>query len=151
MKKVLVVLAVIGMVVSAIAAVTPEVKHILDPSGEKVEVVITDTIMGNTQLRLWCILGSIGGAVINAGFYRLTIREMVLKMVTSCIFAVCLTPWIMHIYHANFSIDYVLGYSAAIALVSWTVLQFLPVVIRKVAAKWLKDKTGIDVSTDEPK
>lgn len=96
-------------------------------------------IAADSTLRLWCLSGSLLGALIRvsvrppkdlAGFAR--------SFIVSLAFGVLAAPLIVRRFVEKPDADYMLAISGALAFVAWLSVEAL----EKFAAKWIKTKTG---------
>lgn len=120
--------ACVGMLSSLLAAVIP------DPAAAAAGIVIMD----DTRLRLICIAGSLGGAVVSVMLFSVTThKELARKLTVSSLSGVIFSPVIMRYIAVPASTDYVLVISAVTALLSWSALQtVVPMAIERFIT-WL--------------
>ena len=148
MKALLFLLVLIGIVAAALGAEDlPLVVHAINQrTGAAVDLVPT-SIMSDSTLRMWCICGSLAGAAVSLALFQMkTLQEMASKVVCCSLSGIMFTPIIMHWTNANLQLDYVLAYSGAVSLCSWTVLQVAVPMggdwFTKWFAKWFGSKTA---------
>jgi hypothetical protein len=122
----LVVAAAVGMFAAAAAAVLPT------PQPDAVL-----SVMDDARLRLICIAGSLGGAVLSVGLFKLShVRDMAVKLVCSSFSGILFAPMVLRWIGWTRDLDAVLAVSGLTALMSWTVLQMaVPAVTRAAARK----------------
>ena len=121
----LVVAASVGMFAAAAAAVlpTPEPSAVL-------------SVMDDARLRLICVAGSLGGAVLSVGLFKLHhVRDMAVKLVCSSFSGILFAPMALRWLGWSRDIDAVLAVSGLTALMSWTILQMAVPAITRIAAK----------------
>lgn len=93
--------------------------------------LIHTSIIDDQTLRLVCISGSLAGAVVSVLAFPTVsklsnsydLRKMAGKFLVSTIVGVLATPILFRWFHIPYDVDFVLGTSAAVSLVSWMVLQ----------------------------
>lgn len=124
----LLIAACVGMLTSLLAATIP------DPATAATGIVIMD----DTRLRLICMAGSLGGAVMSVMLFTVTThKELARKLTLSSLSGLIFSPVIMRYLAVPVSTDYVLVVSAVTALLSWTSLQtVVPMAIGRLVA-WL--------------
>jgi len=102
-------------------------------------------ILDNERLRLICIVGALGGAVLNLGLYdspQPGIRPMAWKVFGSCITGVIFTPVAVHWMNVTPNTDNLLAVSFLTAIVSVGLLRkVLPALSWAIGAK-----LGVDVN-----
>lgn len=143
MRTLLFFVLILGAFVAAIAA-DPLVVHATNQKTGAVVDLIPNSVMSDSQLRLYCISGALAGAIISLALFKMTtVQEMASKLAVSGLSGVVFTPILMHWMNANLQLDYVLAYSAATALCSWTVLQIAVPLVGGWFAKWFSSKTNV--------
>lgn len=110
-SSVLVSAVAIAAIAAAAAAVAPEVAHAVN-------------VIDDQKLRLICVAGSLGGAVLSVGvFPPRHIRDMAFKLMCSGISGVLFSPVLLRWLGWSVDTDVVLATSGAVALLSWASLQ----------------------------
>lgn len=124
----LVIAAVVCMLSTLLAAIVP------DADAAQAGGIV---IMDDSRLRLICIAGSLGGAVVSVMLFTVTShKELARKMTVSCISGIVFSPVIMRYVSLDPTTDYVLLCSAVTAMLSWTLLQtVIPMVTQKIVTK----------------
>lgn len=120
----IVIAAAVGMFAAATAAVLPEPPP--------------DAVIGimDSRLRLICIAGSLGGAVLSVGLFKFgCVRVMARKFICSSLAGVLFAPMSLRWLGWTHDIDAVLAVSGLTALMSWTVLQMAVPALTRAAAK----------------
>lgn len=126
----LVIAAAVGMFAAAAAAVMPTP----DPTA----VV---TVMDDARMRLICVAGSLGGAVLSVSLFKLThVRDMAVKLVSSSFSGILFAPMVLRWTGWGRDVDAVLAISGLTALMSWTVLQKAVPALTKAAMKRIDDQ-----------
>lgn len=135
-------LFVIGLV-SAVAAQTVATPlKLTTAAGEHIDVVVNG-IMDSSALRLYCIIGSVLGAMLSISvFPMLQWQTAAQKALASTISGAVFTPLLMHWWSLSLTLDYVLGCSATVALCSWSILQIALPMVATAFTKWFGSKTG---------
>lgn len=103
--------------------------NIMEPNG----------ILDNHDLLLWCIMGSLfGGYLASALFSQAdaTRKSFAAKLTTSSVASICFTPITMLYFNIKLVPEWVLGTSAAIAIVGVGVIKG----VATVWTKWLINK-----------
>jgi hypothetical protein len=131
-----IVLAVgLGIISAAAAALLP------DPSTASALSIVDDN-----RLRLICVAGSLGGAVMSVMLFRVkTNRELAAKLTTSALAGIMFAPMILRYLKWADLTDAILAVSATVAMLSWTVLQS----IVPMAANLLKRKAEAALDAKE--
>ena len=125
--------AIIGALSSLLAAVAPNV------GPESTNAILS--IIDDSKLRLICVAGSLGGAILSVGFFPPerngnVIRGVALKLSCSSISGVMFTPAIMRWFNIEFQTDIVLACSGTVSLLSWSVLQMaVPLITRIIRGR----------------
>lgn len=119
-----------------------------DFTAAAIETVI---IWDDSGLRLTCIAGSIGGAVLSVFLFPPTSsRAMAGKMCGSVIAGTIFTPAIMRWMGAAPDADSLLFCAGTVALTSWTVLLTLMPMLPTVAKQWLNGKAPTATDNQNP-
>lgn len=127
----LLIAAAVGMFAAAAAAVLPSP----DPTAAL-------SVMDDERLRLICIAGSLGGAVLSVGLFKLHhVRDMAVKLVCSSFSGVLFAPMVLRWLGWSRDLDAVLAVSGMTALLSWTVLQMAVPAITRAAARKFEEPT----------
>lgn len=127
----LIVAATVGMFAAAAAAVMPTP----DPT----EAI---GIMDDARMRLICVAGSLGGAVLSVCLFKLTcVRDLSVKLVSSSFSGILFAPMVLRWLNWGRDVDAVLAISGATALVSWSLLQALVPLFTRIATQRIKDAT----------
>lgn len=145
MRSLLLILLVVGSIVAAVAGAESGAVTLKTTAGETVNLVTSAGagIMNDSQLRLFCLSGALGGALISLGLFKIdSMQEGARKVGVSSISGVVFTPLIMHWWGISLQTDYVLGFAATVALCSWTVLQLVVPMVGGMVAKWFSTKTA---------
>lgn len=118
----------------------------LPPGDDAVNTMVVETTMNvieNWRLRLYCIIGALGGAWLSVGMFpppKNGIRPFALKFSCSCIAAIMFSPALMHKIGVILDPDYVLAVSGLFGLVSWAMIQIaVPLFLRiftKKGSEW---------------
>jgi hypothetical protein len=123
----LVIAAAVGMFAAAAAAVLPTP----DPAAAV-------SVMDDARLRLICVAGSLGGAVLSVALFKLgNVRDMAVKLASSSISGILFAPMALRWLGWTRDLDAVLAVSGMTALLSWTVLQMAVPALARAAAKRL--------------
>jgi len=100
-------------------------------------------VMDDTRLRLICVAGSLGGAVLSVALFRLrTPREMAGKLVSSSVAGILFAPMLIRWLGWARDVDAVLAVSGVTALMSWTVLQSIVPMLAGSITKRVQIATG---------
>lgn len=127
--------ATIGIFSALAAALMP------DP-----ETAAALSLVDDNRLRLICVAGSLGGAVMSVMLFQVkTNRELAAKLTTSALAGIMFAPMILRYLKWADLTDAILATSAAVALLSWTVLQS----IVPMAANLLKRKAEAALDAKE--
>lgn len=127
----LVIAAAVGMFAAAAAAVLPTP----DPNA-------VASVMDDARLRLICIAGSLGGAVLSVGLFKMShARDMAVKLVCSSFSGILFAPMVLRWLGWSRDIDAVLAVSGLTALMSWTILQKAVPSLTKIATRRIDDQT----------
>ena len=125
----------LGIISAAAAALLP------DPSTASALSIVDDN-----RLRLICVAGSLGGAVMSVMLFQVkTNRELAAKITTSALAGIMFAPMILRYLKLADLTDAILAVSAIVALLSWTVLQS----IVPMAANLLKRKAEAALDAKE--
>ena len=125
----------LGIISAAAAALLP------DPSTASALSIVDDN-----RLRLICVAGSLGGAVMSVMLFQVkTNRELAAKITTSALAGIMFAPMILRYLKWADLTDAILAVSAIVALLSWTVLQS----IVPMAANLLKRKAEAALDAKE--
>jgi hypothetical protein len=112
-------------------------------------------VMDDASLRLVCIMGSIGGALISVLLYPLPrTKELIAKLVVSVIAGVMFTPMVVRWLNLSRDTDTLLFASCAVALLGYTSLQIIVPLAHKWVGGWLGVKLGgspYDLSDGRPR
>lgn len=131
----LVIAASIGILSALAAALMP------DP-----ETAAALSLVDDNRLRLICVAGSLGGAVMSVMLFQVkTNRELAAKLTTSALAGIMFAPMILRYLKLADLTDAILAVSAIVALLSWTVLQS----IVPMAANLLKRKAEAALDAKE--
>lgn len=131
-------------VIAATLAAMPDLKEL----GQSDMPII---IMDDTRMRLFCIIGAIGGAVLSALIFtppKATGRQFGIKVAASSLAGILFTPMTLAALQWKLNIDRVLGASAVIAMLSIGVLRMAVPWAQAKAAKWFG--IGAEENQDEP-
>jgi len=129
----LIVAATVGMFAAAAAAVMPTPDP--DPAG-------AIGIMDDARMRLICVAGSLGGAVLSVCIFKIThVRDLSVKLVSSSFSGILFAPMVLRWLNWGRDVDAVLAVSAATALVSWSLLQAAVPLLTRAATQRIKDAT----------
>lgn len=122
----IIIAASIGIITALAAALLP------DPASSAALSIVDDN-----RLRLICVAGSLGGAVMSVMLFQVkTNRELAAKLTTSALAGIMFAPMILRYLKWADLTDAILAVSATVAMLSWTVLQS----IVPMAANLLKRK-----------
>ena len=111
----LVIATVVGAVAAAMAASLPDASAAVTQAA---------SLLDDSRLRLVCVAGSLGGAVLSVMLFTIqTHKELAQKLISSSISGIVFSPVIIRYAHLESSTDLVLAVSAVTALLSWGVLQ----------------------------
>lgn len=100
------------------------------------------TVMDDARMRLICVAGSLGGAVLSVCLFKLgNVRDMSVKLVSSSFSGILFAPMVLRWVGWNRDVDAVLAVSGLTALMSWTVLQKAVPALTKAATKRLDSGT----------
>lgn len=122
----IIIAAGIGIISAAAAALLP------DPSTASALSIVDDN-----RLRLICVAGSLGGAVMSIMLFSVNSpRELAAKLTTAALAGIMFSPMLLRYLRWADRTDAILAVSAAVALLSWTILQS----IVPMAAAMLKRK-----------
>jgi hypothetical protein len=136
----LLVAAAVGMFAAVAAAVLPT------PDPEAVM-----TVMDDARLRLICVAGSLGGAVLSVCLFKLgQVRDMAVKLVSSSFAGILFAPMVLRWSGWARDVDAVLAISGLTALLSWTVLQRAVPALTKVATKRFEGAAGTATTDIKP-
>jgi len=125
-----------GIIISAAAAAL-----LPDPSTASALSIVDDN-----RLRLICVAGSLGGAVMSIMLFQVkTNRELAAKLTTSALAGIMFAPMILRYLKWADLTDAILAVSATVAMLSWTVLQS----IVPMAANLLKRKAEAALDAKE--
>ncbi len=125
----------LGIISAAAAALLP------DPSTASALSIVDDN-----RLRLICVAGSLGGAVMSVMLFQVkTNRELAAKLTTSALAGIMFAPMILRYLKWADLTDAILAVSATVAMLSWTVLQS----IVPMAANLLKRKAEAALDAKE--
>jgi hypothetical protein len=131
----IIIAAGIGIISAAAAALLP------DPSTASALSIVDDN-----RLRLICVAGSLGGAVMSVMLFQVkTNRELAAKLTTSALAGIMFAPMILRYLKWADLTDAILAVSATVAMLSWTVLQS----IVPMAANLLKRKAEAALDAKE--
>lgn len=132
----LVVAAAVGMFAAAAAAIYP--------AGADPSAVVT--VMDDGRMRLICVAGSLGGAVLSVVLFRLShVKDMAMKLVGSSIAGVIFAPMVLRWTGWGRDVDAVLAISGMTALLSWTVLQKAVPALTKAATRKIDGQATTDI------
>lgn len=131
----LVIAAAFGMFAAAAAAVLPPP----DPAAAL-------SVLDDARMRLVCVSGSLGGAVLSVCLFRLShVRDMAVKLTCSSLSGILFAPMALRWLAWQRDLDAVLATSALTALLSWSILQAAVPLLTRIATKRLTDQ----ISTKE--
>lgn len=152
------------MAISSIAAVfaawggvmaTPVAATIIATAADAVTAVEAAKIvvMENSILRLFCFLGSVGGAWASVALFPrakddtgspvpMSAREISGKFTVSIGAGTALTPMFMQWANWPLNADWCMGTAFLMALFFWTVAQFAVPVLSKLGVKFASDKAA---------
>jgi hypothetical protein len=125
--KTILLTACAGAAASLMAAIIPEgMAHSLN-------------IIDDSKLRLICISGSLGGAILSVGIFpppaSSGVRGLALKISCSSISGVLFSPMVMRWMNFPIQTDEVLAIAGAVALVSWSTLQMAVPLFTKIIGR----------------
>lgn len=106
-------------------------------------------VLGDGEIRLWIVLGSIAGAILAISFNRPATRfDAFVKWVGSTLAAFALTPWILYRMFAGGGLvaEEALGVSFVVAFLAWVLLRTL----QKIAPRLLERRLGAEDSPRFP-
>lgn len=104
------------------------------------------SLVDDNRLRLICVAGSLGGAVMSVMLFQVkTNRELAAKLTTSALAGIMFAPMILRYLKWADLTDAILAVSATVAMLSWTVLQS----IVPMAANLLKRKAEAALDAKE--
>jgi hypothetical protein len=125
----LIVAATVGMFAAAAAAVMPTP----DPT-------TVASVMDDARMRLICVAGSLGGAVLSVCLFKLSnVRDLSVKLVSSSFSGILFAPLVLRWLGWGRDVDAVLAISGATALVSWSLLQAAVPLLTRAATQRIKD------------
>jgi hypothetical protein len=102
------------------------------------------SIMDDQRLRLICVAGSLGGAVLSVGlFSAASVRGLCLKLSCSSISGVIFAPMALRWLGWAADTDAVLCTSGLVALTSWSVLQTAVPALTRLAGKKIDGSSGL--------
>jgi hypothetical protein len=133
--------SLVAMLAAALSAVQPIVS---DAAVTVQEVARALTVMDDDRMRMVCLAGSIGGALLSILLFMgdaPKARPMIAKLFASGIAGMIFSP--MAIKWANLSVDTdtLLFVSGVVALMSYSVLQKAVPLFNKLGEKWLVSRT----------
>jgi hypothetical protein len=121
----LLIAAGLGIISAAAAALLP------DPTTTSALSLVDDN-----RLRLICVAGSLGGAVMSVMLFQVkTNRELAAKLTTSALAGIMFSPMLLRYLRWADLTDSILAVSAAVALLSWTVLQSAVPILANLAKR----------------
>lgn len=112
--------------------------NIMEPNG----------ILDNHDLLLWCIMGSLFGGYLASAIFSpsdATRKSFAAKLTTSSVASICFTPMAMLYFNIKLVPEWVLGTSAAIAIVGVGVIKG----VAAVWTKWLINKFSPSESVNQ--
>jgi hypothetical protein len=102
------------------------------------------SIMDDQRLRLICVAGSLGGAVLSVGLFNTrTVRDLSIKLSCSSISGVIFAPMALRWLGWAADTDAVLCTSGITALMSWSVLQTAVPALTRLAGKKIDGSSGL--------
>lgn len=147
---------IVPLIATAVSALTLAAESIqpLPPLAMTPEIV---EIIAHKTLRLYCILGAIGGGFIGIMLMtssKVTPREMAAKWTTGVLSGLIFTPWLLRATGIPPYPDYILAASGAVSLMAWSLLgKLTPVIERLVIGrtrKLLGDKSDPSTPNGTP-
>ncbi len=109
-----------------------------------VQIVVNATVgvLEDWRLRLYCIIGALGGAVLSVGMFpppRQGLRPFALKFFCSSIAAVLFSPALVRKFGIPMDPDYILAFSGAAGLCAWAMIQVLVPLTLRIFTKRVQD------------
>lgn len=99
------------------------------------------SLFDDERLRLVCLSGSIGGAIVSVGLFRpRNTQELAWKLTCSGLSGMMFSPMIMRYIGWPLEADHVLAASGSVALLSWGVLQMAVPLMTRFGEFWIKSK-----------
>lgn len=127
----------LAAVLGAAAAITAAVMPAVDT-----QQAMT-SIMDDSRLRLICVAGSLGGAVLSVGLFNArTVRDLSIKLSCSSISGVIFAPMVLRWLGWAADTDAVLCISGVTALMSWSVLLAAVPALTRLAGKKIEGATS---------
>lgn len=131
--------AVAGAIAAIMAANAPDPHEVMHAALN---------IIDDSKLRLICIAGSLGGAILSVGLMppppaqseRAFIRRLALRISCASIAGVLFSPMLMRWLHIEPQTDAVLAVSGIVSLASWSVLPLVVAILTKMAGKKLDEQ-----------
>lgn len=135
--------AISVMAASLGVAVMPGETIVSDNLTEAIHIM---NVMDDTKLRMVCVCGSIGGALLSVGLFpSRRPRLMVIKFFCSAISGIMFAPWLGSKFGIPAATDAMLGWSGLVALCSYTVIQRVVVpLVEKASRRWLGIELGVN-------
>ena len=95
------------------------------------------SIIDDNRLRLICVAGSLGGAVISIMLFATgSHKELARKLTVSALAGILLTPMLLRYLTWTSQTDAILAVSAIVAMLSWSVLQTVVPMLSRMVVKW---------------
>ena len=87
---------------------------------------IPDTVMGNAELRMWCIFGAVAGGMVSVIFMPpKTPKETAAKWLASSTLSVLIAPAALTHFEISLTSDMVMCISGLIAFLAWSILRLI--------------------------
>lgn len=132
------------------AALMPAVTEVSKAAQEVIKAMDVN-VMDDARLRLVCLAGSIGGALVSVLLFQLPkIKALVAKLVVSGLSGMMFTPILVRHLGLTLDTDTLIASSGLVALLSYSVLQAIVPVLQKAAEKWLGMKVGAPDDKTQP-
>jgi hypothetical protein len=140
--------SLIAVIVSAIVAMLASVVGALMPALQEASVAAQDliksiTIMDDARMRLVCLAGSIGGALLAVGVFwkeGQKVRPLIIKLFCSVLVGVLFAPYLARKSGVSLDTDSLLFISGIVGVSGLSTLQlilpFLPEIWAKTFGKW---------------
>jgi hypothetical protein len=149
------------VILASVAAMLSALGAALMPAMEEVSVQAREllqelnlSVMDDERLRLVCLGGSIGGALLSVLLFPLPkTKPLIAKLFASGIAGMMFTPMVVRWMGLQRDTDTMLFASGVVALLGYSVLQMAVPLADRVAGKWLGsrfDISGYDVKESRP-
>jgi hypothetical protein len=142
-----VVIATLAAMLSAVsAALMPTVVEVTGTVHEALQSV---NVMDDARLRLVCICGSLGGALLSVLLFPLPrTKPLIAKLFASGLAGMMFSPMIVRWDGLTLDTDTMLFVSGMVALLSYSMLQMAVPLLNKGGARWLGIKMGRSIEME---